>query len=130
MSDPDPLVTLLIAPADEARVMDAIRSELDRVDDGPTADSAGLELVDTEDDPDLRRQWGHEHPDEPVGDRRVREIVGRVSGRNRQLVGETIINVICPHARYEDESLDAGRAFTPTPDEFPWSCHTYLWEEP
>lgn len=95
---------------------------------------------DADDTASLVEQWTIEHPGQQVGQRRIRTIGAGTDGTDSpagvtgfmdseaQQVAETVVDIICPHAREEERRLQAGEPFEVTPDEIPWSGHTLLWE--
>ncbi|EOM77422.1 hypothetical protein DW322_10880 [Rhodococcus rhodnii] len=82
-------------------------------------------FVDAEDDPSLTAQWAAEHSGGELADRRCREVLVDTTGHSAQSLAERVLDVICPHARTEDATVPP---MTTTPDEFPWSAHTPLWD--
>ena len=117
---------VLIAPADERSVAEAVRSSVSSV---PGVRAAGEPRWRDARDHGLVRQWAVEQR-APVGERRVRritadvEVVGAAPG---DLVGEVAwaaIDAVCPTAREERRRLDAGVPVEPAADEVPWSSAT------
>ena len=141
MSEMQCLTTVFIDPTDEQKVLDAVNTRLrnlagtggvptpppgielvdagESVEGGSAVAGAGGTAGDAAGDADLAAQWSAEHPDEPAGDRRVRNLVAQVSADDAgaaTAVAEVIIDVISPHARAEEEALQAGRSVQATPD--------------
>ena len=110
------ILTVLIRPFDEQRVIDAVAQRFPGL--------PRIEFADAEGDPALREQWSREHPDSELGDRRCRELVVDTGGSSAQRLAEQVLDVISPHSRGEAMSTPP---FPVTPDEFPWSAHTPLW---
>ncbi len=74
------------------------------------------------------RQWGIEHPDVPLGQRRARRLTMGVAGDGAaDLVDEVswaAVEAVCPCAREEDRRIGAGETVPLVPAEFPWSSAT------
>lgn len=120
MTEPRVLFDVLIRPSDETRVVEAVAAAL-----GEAAPRVEFGDADA-DDPShetLAEQWEAEHPNEPLGDRRVRYLVANVTEADAQAMAQTVLDVICPHAREEDARIERGERFPVTPDEFPWFAH-------
>ncbi|HIW90966.1 MAG TPA: hypothetical protein H9870_04805 [Candidatus Corynebacterium avicola] len=127
------LATVFIAPSDEPKVLDAVGARLRDLagTDGVPTPPPRLEFVDAESDLGLPDQWAAEHPDEPAGDRRPRSLIAQVPAEDENTaiaVAEVIIDVISPHARAEEEALQAGQPVQATPDQIPWAAHVPLWQ--
>lgn len=131
--DKHPLVTMLILPADEWRVLDDLQPW--------QGHDVVVSFVDGDEYSDLSlcEQWEHEHPDTPVGERRIRTLVARRSdpwGRGARCsddwcrrIAVKAVDIIAPHARDEESRLRDGLPVTAAADEIPWSAHTELWGE-
>ncbi|MCA0157191.1 hypothetical protein LB823_13405 [Tsukamurella sp. M9C] len=120
MSESRVLFDVLIRPGDETRVIEAVTAA-----SGESAPR--FEFVDAvADEPSheaLAEQWKVEHPNEPLNDRRVRHLAADVTEADARKVAESVLDVICPHAREEGARIERGERFPVTPDEFPWFAY-------
>lgn len=116
-----PLVAMLIRPEDEAWVLSELVTR--------AGSDIQPEFKDGEAEPYLFEQWAHEHPDTPVGERRIRTLSARVNDGDAKRVAEVVIDIISPHARKEDRKIRNGEPVLMTPDPIPWSAFTALWED-
>lgn len=119
---------VLIAPADEDRVAEAIRSSVSAAAREPTyrlGESTWGEALDGD---DLVRQWRVEHAGKPLGDRRVRRFTLGVEGDGvADLLDDlswAAIEAVCPNAREDERRIALGETVSVTADEFPWSSAT------
>ena len=121
---------LLIAPTDEGRVAEKIRSSVSQ-----SAAESAYRLGEPvwEDNvaaQDLLQQWRIEHPGAAMEDRRIRRFTMDVGGDGvADLVddiGWAAIDAICPNAREDDRRLEAGETVPAVADEYPWSSATRL----
>lgn len=117
---------VLIAPANESRLAQEIRSSVESCAPEPSFTHSESTWQTTTDE-DLARQWEIEQ-DAPLGDRRVRQFSMDVCGAGVDdlvdEIGWAAIDAVCPTARDEDRRLDAGEKFVGSADEFPWSSAT------
>ncbi|OLT55586.1 hypothetical protein BJF89_14935 [Corynebacterium sp. CNJ-954] len=126
--DVHPLVTMMILPADEWRVLDDLQPW--------QGHDVAVSFVDGDEYSDLSlyEQWEHEHPDIPCGERRIRTLVARrrdarCSDDWCRRIAVKAVDIIAPHARAEESRLRDGLPVTAAADEIPWSAHTELWSE-
>lgn len=114
---------VLVAPGDEERVDEMIRSSVARAVATGALQESGWHEASVDDD-DLVRQWEIEHHGPPPGERRVRRFTMGVEAEGVAGLVEEIawaaIDAIYPDAREEERRVDAGERVVPTPDELPW----------
>ncbi|WJZ01958.1 hypothetical protein [Corynebacterium freiburgense] len=115
------LVTMLILPKDEAWILKELSAHF--------GSDIQPQFHDGDAEPYLFEQWALEHPDTPVGERRIRTLSARVNDSDVKRVAEVVIDIISPHAREEDRKIRNGEQVTMTPDRIPWSAYTALWED-
>lgn len=111
---------MLVSAADEQDLLAGLRSQFN------------MELtVDLEEDdyPLLYEQWNVEHPDTPVGDRRLSTLSVDASETDARMIAEAAVDTISPTARIEDLRLRAGERVVMAVDAIPWFAHTRLWTE-
>ena len=123
---------VLIEPADEHRLAQAIRSSVLSCAPGPGFTHSQPVWTDATAGADLVRQWEIEQR-VPSGARRVREFTMDVHGAGVAALVEQLnwaaIDTVCPTAREEHRRLDSGEEITFVADEFPWSSATRVIDE-
>lgn len=122
---------VLVAPDQEERLSEAIRSAVDACVPEPGFTLSVATWDATSADDDLVRQWQIEQ-DTPLDGRRARQFTMDVQGEgveNRvDEISWAAIEAICPGAREEDRRISADERIPGVPDEFPWSSATRVIE--
>lgn len=114
-----PLITMLITPEAERVLVAELQSRFNvRID---------VHLDDAEDDGSLYEQWHREHPDVPVGERRLSTLSADVFAGDAQKITEEVLDIISPTARLENSRVRAGEQVTVAVDAVPWFAHVPLW---
>lgn len=119
---------VLIAPADEVRVAEAIRSSVSRA-----APEPAYALGEPTWGPGTGRRgpgaaMGIEHAGTPLDDRRVRRFTMGVEGDGAadllNEVSRAAVEAVCPNAHDDDRRIETDEPVLVVADEFPWSSAT------
>lgn len=109
-----PLITMLINPEAERVLVAELQSRFNvPIDVYP--DDAG-------DDGSLYEQWNWEHPDVPVGERRLSTLSADASASDAQKITGEVVDIIPPTSRHEDSGVRAGEQVTIAADAVPSSA--------